>query len=203
MKKNHGALLRGLGCVVLGLVWMGGVQAAWSLETIGQQAKGEVEAAFEKGDFEKTLELLEPLLKADPQSSKLNRLHMLSLVLLGKSKEGFSAYEKVVIQTGREDDMLLRELAIKSILPFRMDMREQIRGASYSALREIESDTMVPYLLDGLQDKTGMIRALVVEGLGKLPNGRKSQEFLDALNDQAGLVRAYVLKGLGRSQDRA
>jgi HEAT repeat protein len=161
----------------------------------------EVQAAFDKGDYEKTLQLLDPLLKAQPHSPKLNRLSMLSLVLTMKTKEGVTVYENVVKRTGREDEPLLRELAIKSILPFRVDMREQIRGAAYSALIEIDSNEMVSHLLDGLKDGNGMIRALVVEGLGKLKDGQKSTGFLEALNDRAGLVRVYVLKGLGRSQD--
>ena len=60
---------------------------------------------------------------------------------------------------------LLRELAIAVILPFRADMREQIRGAAYTALKEIHSEDMVPLLEEGLGDGSGMIRALVAEGL--------------------------------------
>ena len=186
---------------VLGVFLLCGFNTAEAGERASVHGTAEVQATFEKGDYEKTLQLLSPLLKAQPHSLKLNRLSMLSLVLTKKTKEGMTVYENVVKRTGRVDEPLLRELAIKSILPFRVDMREQIRGASYSALIEIESNEMVPYLLDGLKDGNGMIRALVAEGLGKLKAGQKSSEFLEALNDRAGLVRVFVLKGLGRSQD--
>ena len=79
-------------------------------------------------------------------------------------------------------------MAIASILPRRMDMREQIRGAAYTALKEINSDEVIPYLEDGLTDGSGMLRALVAEALAKRKAGQQSKQFRNALKDEAGLV---------------
>ena len=103
---------------------------------------------------------------------------------------------------GREDEALLRKFALTSILPLRSDMRDQMRGAAYTALKEINSEEVVPYLEEGLTDGSGMVRALVAEALGNLPAGRSSKKFRQALQDQAGWVRAAVIKGLGRTGDK-
>lgn len=157
--------------------------------------------AFDRGDFPKTMELVEPLLTGPRFLRAAHRLHMLSLVRLGKTAEGVGAYDRFVKGTGRNDESLLRELAIHSLLPFRSDMREQVRGAAYSALKEVPSDEVVPYFQDGLGDGSGMIRVLVAEGMGKFPAGRRSSTFRGALNDSAGLVRVTVITALGRGGD--
>ena len=80
-------------------------------------------------------------------------------------------------------------------------MRVQVRGAAYSALKEVSSNDVVPYFYEGLSDGAGMVRMLVAEGMGKFPIGRQSAQFRGALNDQAGLVQVAVLKAFGRSGD--
>lgn len=161
---------------------------------------GLAEQAFERGDFQKTLELVDPLLGDAEWQRPSSRLKMLGLVRLGQTAEGIDAYDAYVKVNGK-DEGLLRELAVQSILPFRSDMREQVRGAAYSALKEIPSDEVVPYFQDGLSDGSGMIRVLVAEGMGKLPSGRQAKSFRNALKDKAGLVRVTVLKALGRWGD--
>ena len=165
-----------------------------------EEQLGLAEQAFEQGDFQKTLELVEPLLGDAQWRRASSRLKMLGLVRLGKTAEGVDAYDAFVKANGK-DEGLLRELAVQSILPFRSDMREQVRGAAYSALKEIPSDEVVPYFQDGLSDGSGMIRVLVAEGMGKLPSGRQAKSFRNALKDKAGLVRVTVLKALGRWGD--
>ena len=167
-----------------------------------EERLGLAERAFAQGDFQKTVDLVEPLLDDAPWRRASFRLKMLSLVRLGKTAEGIRVYEQFV-ETDGSDEGLLRELAVQSILPFRADMREQVRGAAYSALKEIPSDEVVPYFQDGLSDGSGMIRVLVAEGMGKFPKGLQSESFRNALKDQAGLVRVTVLKALGGMGDPA
>lgn len=170
-------------------------------EMSSQQRLDEARQAFGTRDFKHTLGLVSPLLGEATLLRESHRLMVLSLVRLGKTADGIEVYDQLVQQLGHEDEPLLRELAIHSILPFRMDMREQVRGSAYSALKEIPSDEVVPYFEDGLSDGTGLIRALVAEGLGKLSAGLRSKRFRGALHDRAGLVRITVLKALGRSRD--
>ena len=169
-------------------------------QTSAEEQLGLAEQAFERGDFQKALELVEPLLGDAERQRVSSRLKMLGLVRLGKTAEGIDAYDAFVKANGK-DEGLLRELAVQSILPFRSDMREQVRGAAYSALKEIPSDEVVPYFQDGLSDGSGMIRVLVAEGMGKLPSGRQAKSFRNALKDKAGLVRVTILKALGRWGD--
>ena len=173
-----------------------------NVETSRETILDLAEHAFDRGDFPKTIELVEPLLTDDPQSLRsAHRLHVLSLVRLGKTAEGVGAYDRFVKAANGNDDVLLRELAIQSILPFRSDMREQVRGAAYSALKEVASENVVLYLQDGLSDRSGMIRVLVAEGMGKFPSGRQSGTFRGALNDPAGFVRVTVITAFGHGED--
>ena len=187
--------------VFMGVV-CGVLMAAGSVtgQTSAEEQLDLAEQAFERGDFQKTLELVEPLLGDADRQRAFSRLKMLGLVRLGKTAEGIDVYDAFVKSNGK-DEGLLRELAVQSILPFRSDMREQVRGAAYSALKEIPSDEVVPYFQDGLSDGSGMIRVLVAEGMGKLPSGRQAKSFRNALKDRAGLVRVTVLKALGRWGD--
>lgn len=191
------AVFTGVACSVLLLGGTGAGRADPSPE----ERLGLAEQAFEQGDFQRTVDLVEPLLGDARWQRASSRFKMLSLVRLGKTAEGLDAYEQFVAAGG--DEGLLRELAVQSILPFRSDMREQVRGAAYSALKEIPSDDVVPYFQDGLSDGSGMIRVLVAEGMGKLPAGRQSESFRGALKDQAGLVKVTVLKALARLGDPA
>ena len=76
-----------------------------------------------------------------------------------------------------------------------------MRGAAYTALKEVDSDEVVPLFEDGLSDGSGPVRVLAVEGLGRSEAGRKSVKLRSALEDQAGLVKARVVKVLGKSGD--
>jgi len=97
----------------------------------------------------------------------------------------------------------LREMALGFILSLVKDMREQMRGAAYTALKEIDSDEAVPYFEDGLSDGSGPVRVLAVEGLGRSERGRRSKKLQLALDDQAGIVKARAVKALGKSGDRS
>ena len=190
-----GAILLSVACS-LGVLSGASVKA----ETSPEERLALAERAFEQGDFQKTLELVEPLLGDAEWQRASYRFKMLGLARLGKTAEGIEAYDAFV-KANEKDEGLLWELAVRSILPFRSDMREQVRGAAYSALKEIPSDEVVPYFQDGLSDGSGMIRVLVAEGMGKLSAGRQSKSFRNALKDKAGLVRVTVLKALGQWGD--
>jgi HEAT repeat protein len=183
----------------LAFEWGGTADAA---DSSSNAVLGPAQDAYEKGNFPKVLELLDPLGEPKTAFPQIQRLRMLSLAQLGKTPEGLKEYEKLVKKSGREDEELLRQFALTSILPLRSDMRDQMRGAAYTALKEVNSDEVVPYLEEGLTDGSGMVRALVAEALGNLPSGRSSPKFRQALQDQAGWVRAAVIKGLGRTGEK-
>jgi HEAT repeat protein len=110
-------------------------------------------------------------------------------------------YDQLTAGLMRDDVPLLREVAMGFIVVMMKDMREQMRGAAYTALKEVDSDETVPLFEDGLSDGSGPVRVLAVEGLGRSAAGRKSPKLRTALDDQAGLVKARVVKVLGRSGD--
>jgi len=173
------------------------VWADVSNDTILDQAN----TAFSQGDYKKVIELVEPVLQKSNVSTQIHRLHILALARMGESPAAMDSYEKFVQSMKREDEALLRQLAIAGILSMRADMREQMRGAAYTALKEIDSDEMVGYLEEGLTDGSGMIRALVAEALGKRKAGQRSERLRQALKDSAGLVRAKAVQSIGKSGD--
>ena len=173
------------------------------LAAAAQSSVEAVRKAFEAGEYPKVLELVGPLLKENPIPSQVQQWRLLALAHTGKVGEALDVYEKLSKANQREDEVLLKQMAIASILPLRSDMREQMRGAAYTALREMEAIDVLPYLEDGLADQSGMIRALVTEGMGHVAAGRQSKRFRAALKDGAALVRANVLEGLAESGDPA
>lgn len=159
--------------------------------------------AFDQKQYERTLTAVEPLLKEPSVATEARRLKIKSLIHLARPTDALHEYERLFEQLKRDDRPLLRELAIAFITPMLKDMREQMRGAAYTALKEIDSDDAVPYFEDGVSDGSALIRALAVEGLGKLTVGRRSATLNKALEDQAGMVRAAAVKIVGRSGDSA
>ncbi len=149
---------------------------------------------------------LDEIAKLDKDSSSVpdvRRIKIRSLLRLGNPKDALEEYDKLEATIKQDDLPLLREVAMGFIVVMMKDMREQMRGAAYTALKEIDSDEAVPFFEDGLSDGSGPVRALAVEGLGRSEAGRKSAKLRTALDDQAGLVKARVVKVLGRSNDPA
>jgi HEAT repeat protein len=163
----------------------------------------EARHAFDQKQYDQTLTAVEPLLKEPIVSTEARRLKIKSLIRLARPVDAFSEYEHLYDQLKQDDRSLLHEVAIAFITPMLKDMREQMRGAAYTALKELDSDEGIPYFEDGLSDGSGLIRALAVEGLGRLPAGRRSATLNKALEDQAGMVRAAAIKVVGRSGDSA
>jgi HEAT repeat protein len=159
------------------------------------------QALYDKKDYQKALEELD---KLDPQTSSapdVRRLKIRTFLRLGNPKDALTNYDELVQVLKHEDQSILREISLGFILVLTKDMREQMRGAAYTALKEWHSPESIPFLEDGLSDGSGLVRALAAEGLAKLDLGRRSARFRKALEDQAVLVKEAVLKGFAKSGD--
>lgn len=172
-------------------------------QAAGPDGLKDAQAAFQKHQYDQALQLLAPLEKSGNVSPDVRRLKARALAKTGKPLDALAEYDAIT-QAAKKDDLpLLREVAFGCIVPLLKDMRDQMRGAGYTALKEIDSEETVPYFEDGLSDGSGVVRALAAEGLARLKAGQKSARFRSALSDQAALVRVGVLKGLGRSGDHS
>ena len=161
----------------------------------------DAQEAFDKKQFEQVLEQLAKLEKEQSVAPDVRRLKIRSFLKLGNPKDALGEYDKLELALKQDEISLLREVALEFIVVMLKDMREQMRGAAYTALKEVDSDDVVPYFEDGLSDGSGPVRALAVEGLGRSEAGRKSMKLRAAIEDQAGLVKARVVKALGRTGD--
>lgn len=161
----------------------------------------EAQTAFEKKAYQQALDELAKLDKEKAAAPDVRRLKIRSLIKLGKPKDALDEYDLLAQLLKRDDEPVLREVALGLIVVLMKDMREQMRGAAYTALKEIDSSEVVPLFEDGLSDGSGPVRVLAVEGLGRSEAGRKSKKLRGAIEDQAGLVKARVVKALGRSGD--
>ena len=151
-------------------------------------------------------QVVDGILKLSPDSQSspdVRRMKVRALVKLGNPQAALVEYDQLEAGLRQEDVPLLREVALGFILALVKDMREQMRGAAYTALKEMDPDEAVPYFEDGLSDGSGPIRVLAVEGLGRSERGRKSKKLRAALEDQAGIVKARAVKALGKSGDRS
>ncbi len=161
----------------------------------------DTQEAFDKQQYEQVIEQLAKLEKEQSVAPDVRRLKIRSFLKLGNPKDALGEYDKLELALKQDEIPLLREVALGFILVMVKDMREQMRGAAYTALKEVDSDDVVPYFEDGLSDGSGPVRALAVEGLGRSEAGRKSTKLRAAIEDQAGLVKARVVKALGRTGD--
>jgi len=194
-----------LGCGVIasiGLVWLCLVSEP-ALAAGGSSVPQEIQSLYDKSEYQKAIEEIGKLDKERAAAPDVRRLKIRSLIRLGNPKDALVEYDKLEGLLKQEDRLVLREVALGFIVVMMKDMREQMRGAAYTALKEIDSDEAVPYFEDGLSDGSGPVRMLAVEGLGRLEAGRKSKKLRVALDDQAGLVKARAVKVLGKSGDRS
>jgi HEAT repeat protein len=163
----------------------------------------DIKAWYDQKEYQKVLDGLSALSQDAQALPDVRRLKARTLVKLGKPQEALAEYDKLETGLGQDDVPLLRQVALGFILVLLKDMREQMRGAAYTALKEIGSDEVVPYFEDGLSDGSGPVRVLAVEGLARSDAGRKSKKLRLALEDQAGVVKARAVKALGKSGDRS
>lgn len=163
----------------------------------------EAQAAFSKQQYDQALQILESLEKGGKVTPDVRRLKIKAFAKSGKPLDALAEYDALVQSGKSEDRPLLREVSFGFIVPLLKDMRDQMRGAGYTALKEIDSEETVPYFEDGLSDGSGMIRALAVKGLGQLKAGQRSPRLKGALQDQAAYVRVYAVQALGKTGDRA
>lgn len=207
---NHGptspcffqaSLLPILAILVLLLMFVPG-----SVLATGEKPPGSIkdaQAAYEQRHYDQALTLVEPFIRDGGQGLDALRIKARSLLHLGRPVEALVVYDQVAAKLGKDDMALLHDVAFGFIVVVLKDMREQMRGAGYTALKEVPSDETVPYFLDGLSDGSGLVRALAAEGLGRLKPGAHTARLKRALEDQAAIVRVAVLKSLGRSHDRS
>lgn len=189
---------------LIGFLLIGGLTGAEaSAGSPSSAAIREAQSAFDKRQYPQALSLLESVTKGEGAPVEARRLKLRTLLQLGKPLDAATEYEQIERTLGEDDLPALRQLSLGMILPLLTDMREQMRGAAYTALKEAESEDTLRYFEDGLTDGSGLVRALAVEGLGKLKGGRKSSRLRTAVEDQAAVVRATALKVLGRSGDPA
>lgn len=161
----------------------------------------EAQAAFSKQQYDQALQILESLEKGGKVTSDVRQLKIKTLAKSGKPLDALAEYDAIAPSGKSGDRPLLREVSFGFIVPLLKDMRDQMRGAGYTALKEIDSEETVPYFEDGLSDGSGMIRALAVKGLGQLGEGRRSPRLKQALEDQAAYVRKYAVNALGKTGD--
>ena len=161
----------------------------------------DAQEAFDKKQYDQVLEQLAKVEKEHGAAPDVRRLKIRSFLKLGNPKDALGEYDKLESALKQDEVSLLREVALGFIVVLVKDMREQMRGAAYTALKEVDSDDVVPYFEDGLSDGSGPVRALAVEGLGRSEAGRKSTKLRAAIEDQAGLVKALAVKALGRTGD--
>lgn len=161
----------------------------------------EIQRSYDSRQYQTVLDEIAKLDGASSSASDVRRLKVRSLLKLGNPKEALEEYDRLERAANQDEMPLLREVALGFITVMLKDMREQMRGAAFTALKEADSEEVIPYFEDGLSDGSGPVRMLAVEGLSRTETGRRSPKLRAALDDQAGLVKARVVKALGHSTD--
>ena len=122
------------GMVIAGLFCV----AWWGMPSIGLAGSSsvpkEAQAAFEKKEYQAALDELAKLDAGKGAAQDVRRLKIRALLKLGKPKEALDEYDLFTQSLKQDDEPLLRELALGFIVVLMKDMREQMRGAAYTAL---------------------------------------------------------------------
>ena len=163
----------------------------------------DITALYERKEYQKVIDELARLDHETSAVPDVRRLKIRTLLNLGNPREALSEYDQLQAALKQDDLPLLQQVALSFILVLVKDMREQMRGAAYTALKEMDPDEAVPYFEDGLSDGSGPVRVLAVEGLSRSAAGRKSKKLRTVLDDQAGIVKARAVKAIGKSGDRS
>lgn len=203
-RSRRGGAITGRGLVMTAVclaLWSGQPSATPAAAT--SSVPRDIQSLYDKQDYPKVIEQLERLDRDASSAPEVRRLKIRALLKLGNPKGALEEYDKLERSLKQDEWPLLREVALGFIVVMLKDMREQMRGAAYTALKEIDSEEVIPYFEDGLSDGSGPVRMLAVEGLSRSEAGRRSLKLRAALDDQAGLVKARVVKALGRSDDPA
>jgi HEAT repeat protein len=161
----------------------------------------EIQTLYDKKQYQQALDEIAKIDKDRAAAPDVRRVKIRSLLKLGNPKDALPIYDQLVASLKQEDEALLHDVALGFIVVLMKDMREQMRGAAYTALKETSSDEVIPYFEDGLSDGSGPVRVLAVEGLSRSEAGRKSQKLRSALEDQAAVVKARAVKAIGQSGD--
>lgn len=162
-----------------------------------------IQSLYDQAEYQKAFEEISKLDAETAGTPDIRRLKVHTLVRLGKPKDALAEYDKLPRTSQQDEQLILREVALGFVVVLTKDMREQMRGAAYTALKEWQSADAIPFFEEGLSDGSGLVRALAAEGLAKLEAGRRSPKFRKALEDQAVLVKEAVLKGFAKSEDRS
>lgn len=183
-------------CALLWLILLDGTVSAST--TSGIQG---IQALYDQKEYQRVLEELAKLDAETVGALDSRRLKIRTLLRLGKPKDALSDYDDLAQLLQHDDQSILQEVGLAFVVVLTQDMREQMRGVAYTALKEWQSPEGISFLQDGLNDGSGLVRALAAEGLAKLDGGRRSARFRQSLDDQAALVKEAVLKGLGKTGD--
>src|SRR5688572_22525909 len=185
------------------LRWSAPLFALFTLAAASPAVPPDVKTLYAQHAYQQVIDALAKLSPETLASPEVRRLKVRTLLKLGNPKQALEEYDQLEAGLKQDDIPLLREVALGFIVVLVKDMRDQMRGAAYTALKEIDSDDAVPFFEDGLSDGSGPVRVLAVEGLGRSDAGRKSKKLRLALEDQAGVVKARAVKALGKSGDRS
>jgi HEAT repeat protein len=177
--------------------------AAGSSFAASSSVPKEIQSAFDGKQYQRVIDEMGKLSPEQRAVPDVRRIAIRSLLQLSNPKDALSEYDQLEATLKGDDPVLLHEVAFGFIVVLVKDMREQMRGAAYTALKEIDPEEALPYFEDGLSDGSGPVRVLAVEGLGRSEAGRKSSKLRTALGDQAGIVKARAVKALGRTGDRS
>jgi len=174
-----------------------------SLFAASSSVSKEIQSAYDGKQHQLVVDELAKLNPEQRAVPDIRRIAIRSLLKLGNPKDALMEYDQLEATLKRDEQALLHDIALGFIVVLLKDMREQMRGAAYTALKDIDPEEALPYFEDGLSDGSGPVRVLAIEGLGRSQAGRRSPKLRTALEDQAGIVKARAVKALGRSGDRS
>src|SRR5262249_46188937 len=141
--------------------WIGTAASSFAAST---SVPREIQSAYDGKQYHRVIDEMVKLSPEQRAVPDVRRIAIRSLLKLGDPKDALMEYDQLEATLKRDDPALLHDVALGFVVVLLKDMREQMRGAAYTALKELESPETIPFLEDGLSDGSGLVRALAAEG---------------------------------------
>src|SRR5262249_51452842 len=98
----------------------------------------EIQAAYDNKQFQQVIDEVGKLTPSRRTGPDVRRMVIRSFLKLGNPKAALGEYDEFHASVKHDDPPLLHEVALGFILVLLKDMREQMRGVAYTALKEFD-----------------------------------------------------------------
>jgi HEAT repeat protein len=160
-----------------------------------------VDRLLQQRDYAQALDMVSAALRKEPEAWPVHDLRIRVFLAAGRPDEALSAYAARWSSGGPESPALFRQVAIALLREALEGEDGLLRTRAAAALAGFASPDLLPVFRAALRNPDPSVRALVVQGAGRIPGEEAGRLVRDSLYDLEALVRAAAAKTLTGRDD--